>query len=385
MTERIAGLRKYFITQRGHRALRKAKKDPFLLASGFALDSEKDTVRAVKRLIWMLNEETPVIVPGQKILFMRTNPTLQALFTEEEKRDLESRYRLHELGELSNICVDYTHLLSAGFPGMLQKLEAQRKLFTKQEQKDYADGQLSILRALLDLIARYCTAASDAGNQEGAESLTRLISDKPRSFRDALQMQRIIHFTMWCSGNYHNTLGRFDQYMMPYMVILLSTFYRTALNKGKDITTLENELQNIRAYIQIQLLSYSETISVTYDIAPSLSLASFPNFILQPLVENALDHGLKNSLRPDKRLHIAVKREPGNLSKKNAVNILIEIEDNGIGMDQETVASLFQIETNGYGMRNVNDRLRLLYADRYSLEVHSQPGAGTRTVLRLPV
>ena len=172
---------------------------------------------------------------------------------------------------------------------------------------------------------------------------------------------------------------------ISHMVILLSTFYRTALNKGKDITTLENELQNIRAYIQIQLLSYSETISVTYDIDPSLSLASFPNFILQPLVENALDHGLKNSLRPDKRLHIAVKREPGNLSKKNAVNILIEIEDNGIGMDQETVASLFQIETNGYGMRNVNDRLRLLYADRYSLEVHSQPGAGTRTVLRLPV
>lgn len=217
MTERIAGLRKYFITQRGHRAFRKEEKDPFLLALGFARDSEKDTVRAVKRLVWMLNEEAPVIVPGQRILFLRTNPTLQALFTEEEKKALESRYRLHELGELSNICVDYTHLLSTGFPGMLQKLEAQKKLFHQEAQREYVDGQISILHALLDLIDRYRMAASAAGNQDGAESLARLISDKPRTFRDVLQMQRIIHFTMWCAGNYHNTLGRFDQYMMPYL------------------------------------------------------------------------------------------------------------------------------------------------------------------------
>jgi Pyruvate-formate lyase len=217
MTERIAGLRKYFITQRGHRAFRKKEKDPFFLASGFARHSEKDTVRAVKRLVWMLNEETPVIVPGQRILFLRTNPTLQALFTEEEKKALESRYRLHELGELSNICVDYTHLLNTGFPGMLQKLEAQKKLFGQEAQREYVDGQISILHALLDLIDRYRMAASGAGNQDGAESLARLISDKPRTFRDALQMQRIIHFTMWCAGNYHNTLGRFDQYMMPYL------------------------------------------------------------------------------------------------------------------------------------------------------------------------
>ena len=161
------------------------------------------------------------------------------------------------------------------------------------------------------------------------------------------------------------------------MVILLSTFYRTALNKGKDTTTLENELQNIQAYIQIQLLSYSENIDVAYDIDPVLPSVSFPNFILQPLVENALDHGLKNSPRPDKRLHIIVKKELAD-------TILIIIEDNGIGMSEKTIASLFQIETSGYGMKNVNDRLKLFYGDRYSLIIHSRPGDGTKTVLRLP-
>lgn len=69
----------------------------------------------------------------------------------------------------------------------------------------------------------------------------------------------------------------------------LSTFYRTGLNKGKDITTLGNELMNIQAYIKIQLFSYSESIDVVYNIVTSLSDAPFPNFILQPLVENALD------------------------------------------------------------------------------------------------
>ncbi|MCQ4833248.1 histidine kinase, partial [Hungatella sp. SL.1.14] len=75
------------------------------------------------------------------------------------------------------------------------------------------------------------------------------------------------------------------------MVILLSTFYRTALNKGKDITTLENELMNIQAYVKIQLFSYSESIEVVYNIEEALAGVPYPNFILQPLVENALVHG----------------------------------------------------------------------------------------------
>lgn len=215
MTERITALRNYFITERRHRAFRKEPKDAFLLARGFHEQSVKDTDRAVQRLVWMLNEETPVIFPGQTILFARTNPTLQALFTEEEKETLANTYRLHELGELSNICVDYTKLLAPGFSGMLRKLEAEKT--AHPEKTAYLDGQIAVLNALMDLIARYRDAAAEAGNQDAADCLARLLADAPHTFRDALQMQRIIHFTMWCAGNYHNTLGRFDQYMIPYL------------------------------------------------------------------------------------------------------------------------------------------------------------------------
>ena len=169
------------------------------------------------------------------------------------------------------------------------------------------------------------------------------------------------------------------------MVLLLSTFYRTALNKGKDMTTLENELLNIQSYVQIQLLSYSEPIQVSYDIDYSLPGMSFPNFILQPLVENALDHGLKNSSRPDKSLHLSADRDKGCLDGDEKEYIVIRILDNGVGMEEETVRLLFEVQTSGYGMKNVNDRLRLLYGSDYSLVIRSTPGEGTLAVLMVPV
>lgn len=182
------------------------------------------------------------------------------------------------------------------------------------------------------------------------------------------------------------------------MVLLLSTFYRTALNKGRDITTLENELLNIQSYVQIQLLSYSEPIQVSYDIDYALSGMRFPNFILQPLVENALDHGLKNSARPDKILRltadretVCLDRETGCLDRETGCldreteYIVIRIEDNGVGMDEDTVRLLFEVQTHGYGMKNVNDRLRLLYGKDYSLVIRSTPGKGTQAVLMVPI
>ena len=103
---------------------------------------------------------------------------------------------------------------------MRSRLEAHKNKFVscgQMEKAAYLEGQLTILKALESLILRYRDAASDAGNTLSADSLTHLLSDAPHTLQDALQMQRIIHFTMWCAGNYHNTLGRFDQYMMPYL------------------------------------------------------------------------------------------------------------------------------------------------------------------------
>lgn len=219
MTERISRLRKFFVEDHGHRTCRKAASDEFLLARAFEKEGLSDTRRAVKRLVYMLNEEIPVFFPGQTIAFVRTNPTLQALFTPEEKEEIARHHRLHESGELSNICVDYNRFLSLGFAGMRRRVEEQEREFLAQgklPEAEYLNGELEILDALTDLILRYSQAAREQGLTEIAERLSRLLGNAPETLHDALQMQRILHFTMWLSGSYHNTLGRFDQYMLPW-------------------------------------------------------------------------------------------------------------------------------------------------------------------------
>ena len=101
-------------------------------------------------------------------------------------------------------------------------------------------------------------------------------------------------------------------------------------------------------------------------------------------MENALDHGLKNSLRPDKQLELYIRKETG-LTPASPSCISVFIHDNGCGMDPETVRALFQIQTSGYGIKNVNDRLRLLYGESYTLAIDSRPGEGTSVTLKIPL
>ena len=118
-------------------------------------------------------------------------------------------------------------------------------------------------------------------------------------------------------------------------VQLLALFYRTSLNNGNDITTIGNELENIRAYLSIQLMLTDHSFQVRYDLDESLLELPIPCLILQPLVENAIEHGLKNSRRPDRLIHIG-------LSSDTADNLcLIRIRDNDIGIPERRLKQLF--------------------------------------------
>ncbi|MEG1892236.1 MAG: histidine kinase, partial [Clostridia bacterium] len=108
--------------------------------------------------------------------------------------------------------------------------------------------------------------------------------------------------------------------------ILLSRFYRTALNRGNDLTQLENELNNIKAYVRLQQLLCSMGFEVLYRVDETLMQVLIPNFILQPIVENAIEHGLKNSRKANRILTICVSRREDMLA--------LCVEDNGVGMDQ---------------------------------------------------
>ncbi len=166
------------------------------------------------------------------------------------------------------------------------------------------------------------------------------------------------------------------QQQISDMTILLSKFYRSALNHGQDVTTLDNEWNNIKAYIWLQQMLCDGFFDVRYDIDDGLLDVRIPNFILQPFVENAIDHGLKQSPYRDRLLEIGIAGQ--------GESVVISIADNGKGIDEATLVSLFTQQTKGYGIKNVHDRLRLFYGQRFDLRIESQPGKPTLVTLRLP-
>ena len=166
-----------------------------------------DTLRTALRLQQALEMETPYLFANELIAFTRTVPNLPRIFDDREWAEITGRHYIHELGNVSNLSPDYAKVMSAGL------LALRSKLGDAQEHKAM---QISI-DAVLELTRRYEAAAREAGMEELADTLARVPALPPRSFREALQSLRILHYAMWCEGDYHNTLGRFDQYMFPYL------------------------------------------------------------------------------------------------------------------------------------------------------------------------
>lgn len=168
-----------------------------------------------------------------------------------------------------------------------------------------------------------------------------------------------------------------DNEEISRITLALSTYYRTSLNKGETMTIAANEIRNIDAYLQIQLIMHDNSFQVIKEIQEDTLSYSVPKLILQPLVENAIEHGLDVSEKEEKWLKISVCKE------KDA--LIMAVEDNGMGMSEEQAKSIITYRSKGYGVRNVNDRITLLYGEEYHLRVKSRQGEGCRIEIVIPV
>ena len=204
MTERIAALR-HFMWERCHHAARISLPENLPLSYRDA--HLPDVIRTALRLKQALEMETPYLFPGELIAFTRTVPNLPMIFSDAEWQAISSTHYIHELGNVSNLSPDYASVMNAGL------LALREKLGEGMEQ----NAMRTSIDAVLDLTRRYEAAARAAGDETLAETLARVPAYPPRTFREALQSLRILHYAMWCEGDYHNTLGRFDQYMFPYL------------------------------------------------------------------------------------------------------------------------------------------------------------------------
>jgi two-component system sensor histidine kinase YesM len=169
------------------------------------------------------------------------------------------------------------------------------------------------------------------------------------------------------------------------IVSALSNFFRISLSKGMDWITIGEEVERIRSYLTIQKMRYRDILDYKIEVDENVAENTILKLILQPLVENALYHGIKN------------KRRKGTISVRARRNgeeeILLEVEDDGIGFTPEKLAQLraeldddsgdIKLES-GFGIGNVNKRIRLYYGKPYGLSVQSEYTTGTCVTLVIP-
>lgn len=165
----------------------------------------------------MCEAERVIIEPDECIVFTRTLPTVPNIYSPEDWARLTEKHTLHELGPISNICADWGMVLAQGLLARRQVALDKRAQTNDAATIEFLDAAIETIDAVLGLGARYAQVARDLGRNELAEILEHVPAHRPRTFHEALQALRLLHAVVWLSGHYHVGLGRFDQYMEPFL------------------------------------------------------------------------------------------------------------------------------------------------------------------------
>lgn len=242
------------------------------------------------------------------------------------------------------------------------------------------------------------TRLSVQGNDEIAElshhfnsmlkDLRRLMNEvvetqkeKRKRELEILQAQINPHFI-------YNTLDTLQWKALEYgasdlseLILSLSSFFRVSLSKGKEMIPLREEIKHVRSYLDIQKARYEEILTYEIQVEESLDDVFLPKILLQPLVENAIYHGIKPKLAQGK---ISI------LAQLEGKDLLLTVQDNGVGMTEEQVNQLEEAFEGkrapvSYGLHNVHQRIRLTYGTPYGLHVESCLQDGTAVTIRLPM
>lgn len=173
-----------------------------------------------------------------------------------------------------------------------------------------------------------------------------------------------------------------EQKQVVHMVESLSDFFRTSLNQGKDIISIKEEIQHVRSYLEIQQMRYQDILEYEINVPEEFYQNTIPKITVQPLVENALYHGIKN------------KRGKGKITVRGYREgsfFILEVQDNGIGMQPERLEQVRNalvhkqfVESKVYGLYNVNERIRLNCGEEYGLRISSTYQEGTTVKILLP-
>lgn len=162
----------------------------------------------------------------------------------------------------------------------------------------------------------------------------------------------------------------------------LAKFYKLSLNKGSEIVSLNDEIEHIRNYVQIQNLRFDNRINLIVDVGDEFYQFTILKMILQPLVENSILHGILEK----RNLQEGIIKISASFDQDS---IVLTVEDNGAGMTEDKASELLTLQRitdgHGYGVKNVNHRIKIYYGQQYGLTYRGTPGQGTLVEVRIPL
>lgn len=267
-----------YIVNKGHHKYRHTVD--WNLGEEYAKKGLSPIERMADRFERMCNEEKAVILENEQIVFLRTVSNLPDCFTEKEWAEIKSKHYIHELGYLSNLSPNYYDTISVG-------------LLKKRETADEF-GKRAIDNIIM-LSDKYLEEAKKQGRDDIVEVLSQVPRYPARNFREALQFFRILHFGLWLEGNYHNTVGRFDKYIYPYLkadmdkgvyteetaLELLEDFF-LSFNKDSDIYIGVQQGDNGQS---MMLGGLDENGNEVFNLLSELCLkASYNNKLIDPKI-----------------------------------------------------------------------------------------------------
>lgn len=165
------------------------------------------------------------------------------------------------------------------------------------------------------------------------------------------------------------------------MVSALAKLFRISISRGHELIPIKDEVQHAKSYLIIQSYRYRNQFSYHFEVEEGLENFLCNKITIQPLIENAIYHGI-NRMVDEGEITVCVKTV-----KDCPRDILITVEDNGVGMTQEQCRKILEkgrSDSGGIGVKNVNDRLKIYFGEAYGIEIHSEPDVGTKVEVRIP-
>ncbi|MFE2749001.1 sensor histidine kinase [Streptomyces scopuliridis] len=235
----------------------------------------------------------------------------------------------------------------------------------------YAPRESAVLARAAGEVARWVSVQLELAELD--RSRTRLIEAEIKALRAQISPHFIFNSLAAIASFVRTDPGRARELLLEF-----ADFTRYSFRRHGDFTTLADELHSIDQYLALVRARFGERLSVTLQVAPEVLPVAMPFLCLQPLVENAVKHGLEGAVTTSR---ITISALDAGAEAE------VVIEDDGVGMEPDRLRRILRGEggaSTGIGLLNVDERLRQVYGDEYGLVIETGVGAGTKITVRIP-